>query len=81
MIYEGGFLNGLYDGTGTLYDRKTGAKVFSGTFRDGKALEEKPTSEPTKPDISDITDLPDIPDLPDLPDLIDPEDDDNKEGK
>ena len=39
LIYEGGFLCGLYDGNGTLFDRETGYVVFSGNFRDGKALE------------------------------------------
>ena len=32
LIYEGGFLCGLYDGNGTLFDRETGYVVFSGKF-------------------------------------------------
>lgn len=64
-------MNGLYDGIGTLYDRDTGVLIFSGSFRDGKALTEE--KEPSDPSVSEPEVFPDIKDLPDL--------DDNKNAK
>ena len=58
LIYEGGFLCGLYDGSGMLFDRETGYLLFSGNFRDGKALE---VPEETVPPVTDpVTEITDV---------------------